>query len=118
MTFDVETLKLAWMVFTSFLAFGAWVYAWVSQRRSATLELVQALERAQHETKVKISVLEKDVQYGPSHEEMKILHGRLTDLGNQVSHLSGGVDTLIQTNQGLHEQLININNYLLSQSPS
>jgi hypothetical protein len=113
-TATIEFIKLLWMVITSFAAFGAWIYAWLSHRRTATLARVAQVEGDVLAISGRVSSIEKDIQYGPSQADINVLHGRISDLDKSVNRLTGGIETWIQTNQALHEQVSTINKYLLS----
>ncbi|MEX2524482.1 MAG: DUF2730 family protein [Gammaproteobacteria bacterium] len=108
----IEIAKFFWMITISIASAGAWIYAWLSQKRSATLDRVEASERLLNEMAHRLTSLEKDVMHGPTHNDIQELHGRITDLQSSLDRLIGGIDAWGDTYKAMNEQLININSYL------
>jgi len=118
--FDYAAAKFWLDLAITICAAGAGVYAYVRTRHTANANDIRVLrdwvlsELTQRDTSMKmtdnrITVIERDVQHAPTHDQIADLHDRLTLVGKELSEVVGQM-------KAYNRQVGMINEYLLRQS--
>lgn len=87
------------------------VYVWLSNRHRVTAERITKLEddvdRRLDTHTDRLTALEVSAAAAPTHDDLKILHKRLTDMNGELQKLAGNSMQVSRTVELIHQHLLN-----------
>lgn len=107
MDIDYKAAAFWWQVLLTAVNMIGWAYVIVTSKQKANTKAINGIESSINKLEKRISLVERDVENLPDHEDVSGLHHRINEANDKLSAMKGQL-TQINTNMHLiHEFLLN-----------
>lgn len=107
MDIDYKAAAFWWQVLLTAVNMIGWAYVIVTGKQKANATAIDGIESSINKLEKRISLVERDVENLPSHEDMASLHMRVNEANDKLAEMGGQLTQINHTMGLMHEFLLN-----------